>query len=65
MIENAAREGASARTLNEPLRWAYQLLQRTQRGYQPSQAELERYEAVITRQLGGGGAAGAESASAR
>ncbi len=31
--------------------WAFQLLLRTDKGYQPSQAELEKYEMVVMQQL--------------
>lgn len=33
--------------------WAFQLLLRADQGYQPTEAELKKYEMVVTEQLGG------------
>jgi hypothetical protein len=38
--------------LNRDLSWAFELLRRTRKGYQPSQEELSRYEKVVSSQIG-------------
>jgi hypothetical protein len=43
---NAGNNGTGLR-LNEDLRWAYSLLLKTKKGYEPTPFELERYESVI------------------
>ena len=44
-------KGGNNSRMNGELRWAFDLLKRTQSGYQPSSQELQRYESAISQQL--------------
>jgi hypothetical protein len=46
-IANNAGKNGTGLHVNEELRWAYGLLLKTKKGYEPTSWELERYEAVI------------------
>lgn len=43
----------TGKKINANLEWAYNLLQKTQKGYQPSAEELDKYEVVVTKSING------------